>query len=247
MSVDEQTPEVAAAPAAQKRIAVFMAHPDDPDFICAGTCARWAAEGHHIVYVIITNGDKGSDDRAVTGPQLVEIREREQREAAAILGVAEVIFMGEEDGMLVPDLVLRKKLVRLIRTIKPDVVVCQDPTSWFVGQEYINHPDHRAAGQATLEAVFPAARNHRVFPELLAEGLEPQRVEEVYVAGAKEADTRIDISPYMDLKIKALRAHVSQLSDWDLEEPIRQWAREDGKRADPPVEYAEDFRYFKLD
>lgn len=249
MSVVEQ-PEVQAgeaSPFAPKRIAVFMAHPDDPDFICAGTCARWAAEGHHVTYVIITNGDKGSDDRNLPGEELVALREREQREAAAILGVTEVVFMRQPDGMLVPDLALRKELARMIRTLKPDVLVCQDPTQWFVGKEYINHPDHRAAGHATLEALFPASRNHRYFPELLEEGLEPHRVNEVYVAGAREPDTWIDITPYMDQKIRALRAHASQLADWDPDEPIREWAREDGKRADPPVEYAEDFRYFLLE
>lgn len=224
-----------------------MAHPDDPDFGCAGTCARWADEGHHITYVLITNGASGSDDRAVPDEELVQTREREQRAAADILGVQDVVFMRQPDGMLVPDLALRKAIVRVIRTIKPDVVICQDPTTWYVGREYINHPDHRAAGAATLEAIFPAARNHRYFPELLDEGLEPHRVHEVYVANPREPDTWIDITPFMDRKIAALRAHVSQMGDWDPDGPVRDWNREDGKRHEPPVEYAEDYRYFKLD
>lgn len=231
----------------QKRVAVIMAHPDDADFSCAGTCAKWAAEGHHITFVVITNGDKGSDDRDLPGEELARIREAEQRAAATILGVQDVVYMRQPDGMLVPNLELRREIVRVIRRLKPDVIICQDPTQWFVGREYINHPDHRAAGQATLEAVFPAARNHRMFPELLDEGLEPHRVEEVYVATSRESDTWIDITPYMDLKIQALRAHVSQMGDWDPDEPVRNWNREDGKRHEPPVEYAEDFRYFKLD
>jgi LmbE family N-acetylglucosaminyl deacetylase len=230
-----------------KRVAVIMAHPDDPDFVCGGTCARWAAEGHHITFVLITNGDKGSDDRSISGEELVRIREAEQRAAAAILGVQECVFMRREDGVVVPNLELRRELVRVIRQLKPDVVICQDPTSWFVAQEYINHPDHRAAGHAVLEAIFPAARNHRMFPELLAEGLETHRVEEVYVSTSHNADTWIDITEYIDHKIQALRAHVSQMGDWDPDEPIREWNREDGKKHDPPVEYAEDFRYFKLD
>jgi LmbE family N-acetylglucosaminyl deacetylase len=242
---DVQSPEETAP--ASKRVAVIMAHPDDADFICAGTCAKWAAEGHHVTYVVITNGDKGSDDRDLPGDKLVEIREAEQRAAAAILGVQDCVFMRYPDGMIVPDLQLRRELVRVIRRLKPDILVCQDPTQWFVAKEYINHPDHRAAGQAVLEALFPASRNHRMFPELLDEGLEPHRVEEVYVAGSRESDTWIDITPYIDLKIAALRAHVSQMGDWDPDEPIRTWNREDGKRLDPPVEYAEDFRYFKLD
>jgi LmbE family N-acetylglucosaminyl deacetylase len=247
MSTIEST-EAAEAPVPKKRIAAIMAHPDDPDFSCAGTCARWAAAGHEVYYVIITNGDKGSDDRTIPGEQLMETREREQRQAGEILGLKDVIFMRKPDGMLVPDLALRKDLVRVIRTLKPNVIICQDPTSWYFGQEYINHPDHRAAGQVTLEAIFPAARNHRMFPELMTEeGLEPHRVDEVYVSSPKEPDTWIDISTTMDQKISALRAHVSQLGDWDPDEPIRNWAREDGKRADPSCEYAEDFRYFKLD
>jgi len=244
MSVEVQSE---ASPIAPRRVAVFMAHPDDPDFSCAGTCARWAADGYHITYVIITNGDKGSDDRDLPGAQLAEIRETEQRAAADILGVKGVVFMRQPDGMLVPNLELRREIVRMIRRLKPDILICQDPMTWFVGREYINHPDHRASGQVVLEALFPASRNHRMFPELLEEGLEPHRVEEVYVATSKESDTFIDITAFMDIKIQALRAHVSQMGDWDPDEPVRNWNREDGKRAEPPVEYAEDFRYFKLD
>ncbi len=240
--------EIHVSPGATpKKIAVMMAHPDDPDFSCAGTCAKWAAEGHHITYVVITNGDKGSDDRGIPSDQLVVIREAEQLAAAKILGVQDCVFMRQPDGMLVPNLELRRELVRVIRRIKPDIVICPDPTIWFVAREYINHPDHRAAGQAVLEAVFPAARNHRVFPELLDEGLEPHRVEEIYVSGSPESDVFVDITPYMDLKIEALRAHVSQMGDWDPSEPIREWNSADGKKANPPVQYAEDFRYFKLD
>jgi LmbE family N-acetylglucosaminyl deacetylase len=244
MSTSEQSAVPENAP---KRVAVIMAHPDDPDFSCAGTCAKWAADGHHITYVLITNGDKGSDDRDIPSERLIEMREAEQRAAATILGVRDCVFMRQPDGMLVPNLELRRELVRVIRRIKPDIVICPDPTIWFVAREYVNHPDHRAAGQAVLEAVFPAARNHRMFPELLEEGLEPHRVDEIYVSGSRESDVFIDITPYIDLKIEALRAHVSQMSDWDPSEPIREWNREDGKKADPPVEYAEDFRYFKLD
>jgi LmbE family N-acetylglucosaminyl deacetylase len=183
----------------------------------------------------------------MTNEELIATREREQRAAADILGVHDVVFMRQPDGMLVADLALRKAIVRVVRTIKPDVVITQDPTTWYVGREYINHPDHRAAGQATLEAIFPAARNHRYFPELLEEGLEPHRVNEVYVANPREPDTWIDITAYMDVKIAALRAHVSQMGDWDPDEPVRTWNREDGKRHEPPVEYAEDFRYFNLE
>ncbi len=240
---NQPAPELAGP----KRIATMFAHPDDVDFSCAGICARFIAEGHHVTHVIITNGDKGSDDRSIPGPELVAIREREQRAAAAIVGVQDVVFMGYEDCMLVPALELRRDLVRVIRRIKPDIVICGDPSVFYMGKEYINHPDHRAAAQAVLEAIFPAARNHRIFPELLAEGLEPHRVDEVYLSNPRDPDTWIDITPYIDVKIAALRAHASQMGDWDPDGPIREWNRADGQKHDPPVEYAEDYRIFKLE
>src|SRR5215211_2360096 len=132
MTFEEQLTTPTETEPGPKRVAVIMAHPDDPDFSCAGTCARWAAEGHHITFVLITNGDKGSDDRSISGDELVRIREAEQRAAAAILGVQECVFMRREDGMVVPNLELRRELVRVIRQLKPDVVICQDPTTWFV-------------------------------------------------------------------------------------------------------------------
>ena len=248
-----QTAKDAADPVlpGPKRIVVIMAHPDDAEFVCSGTVARWVTEGHTLIYVLLTSGDKGSADPAVTPADLVAVREREQRAACAILGVAEVVFMHKEDAMLVPDLALRRDLVRVIRQLKPDVVVCSDPTVRWVDQEYLNHPDHRAAGEATLDAIYPAARDRMTFPELLAEGLEPHKVAEVYLAGAKEPDIWIDTTPYIDAKLAALRAHASQLGDWDPDEAIRTWAKDTADRnptkpADAG-EYAESFKYFKLD
>ena len=230
-----------------KRIAVMMAHPDDAEFVCAGAVARWASEGHHITYVLLTSGDKGSDDPAVTPEQLVATREAEQREACALLGVESVVFLRHPDALLVPDLALRRELVGVIRRLRPDVVVCQDPTVRWVDQSYLNHPDHRAAGEATLDAVYPAARDRMTFPELLAEGLEPHKVLEVYLAGAKDPDVWIDITACMDIKLAALRAHASQLGDWDPEEMLRTWAREDAARNPDGGECSESFKYFKLD
>ncbi|HEU0115689.1 MAG TPA: PIG-L deacetylase family protein [Thermomicrobiales bacterium] len=238
----ETTPE----PAGPKRIAVIFAHPDDAEFICAGTVARWAAEGNHITYVLLTSGDKGSDDQAVTPAQLVATREAEQRAAADILGVADVVFLRYADAMLVPDLDLRRTLTRVIRQVRPDVVICQDPTVRYVGQEYLNHPDHRAAGEATLDAVYPAARDRLTFPELLAEGLEPHKVREVYLAGSENADVAIDITPYLDVKLAALRAHASQIG-WDPSEMVRKWAHEEATRFPGSGDYVEAFKYFKLD
>jgi LmbE family N-acetylglucosaminyl deacetylase len=232
-----------------KRIAVFMAHPDDAEFTCAGTVALWAAAGHHITYVLLTSGDKGSADLTATPERLVEIRTAEQRTACDVLGVQDIVFMGYQDSMLVADLALRRELVRVIRRIKPDVVIGFDPTVRWVDQSYINHPDHRAAGEATLDAVYPTARDWMTFPELLAEGLEPHKVAEVYLAGAKEPDCWIDISAQMETKLAALRAHASQLGDWDPEEMIRTWARETAERNPNPHhgEFAESYKYFKLD
>jgi len=252
-AADAEAVTAATAPAAgpeptgPERIAVIVAHPDDGEFICAGTGAPWAAEGHRITYVLLTSGDKGSADPAVTGAQLVAVREAEQRAACDVLGVAEVVFLGYEDAMLVPDLAMRRELVRVIRRLRPDVVVCQDPTVRWVDQDYLNHPDHRAAGEATLDAVYPAARDRMTFPELLAEGLEPHKVREVYLAGAKDPDVAIDITAHLETKLASLRAHASQIADWDPEPMVREWARETAGRFPDSGEYVESFKYFKLD
>ena len=234
-------------PPGPNRIAVIVAHPDDAEFICAGSVARWVSEGHHVTYVLLTSGDKGSDDPAVTPEQLAATRKAEQRAACAVLGVQDVRFLGYADAMLVPDLAMRKELVRVIRTVRPDVVVCQDPTVRFVGQNYLNHPDHRAAGEATLDAVYPAARDRMTFPELLSEGLEPHKVRAVYLAGANPPDVAIDITAFMATKLAALRCHASQMGEWDPEPMVREWAKEDAGRFPETGKYVEAFKYFKLD
>ncbi len=229
------------------RVAVIVAHPDDPDHGCAGACAVWAEMGHHVTYVIVTNGNKGSDDRELSTEDLIATREREQRAAAEILGLAGVVFLGKDDGMVVPDLALRRDIVRVIRQLKPDVVVCDSPDAWFYESGYINHPDHRAVAQATLEAIFPASQNHRYFPELLAEGFEPHKVREVWIDTFQEgADTFVDVTPMADRKIEALRAHVSQMLGNDPDEWIRNWMRETGKRHDPACDYAESFKVMRI-
>jgi LmbE family N-acetylglucosaminyl deacetylase len=234
-------------PVGPKKIAVVMAHPDDAEFVCAGTIARWTDEGNEVVYVLLTSGDKGSDDPEMTPERLAATREAEQREAARILGASDVIFMGCRDGELEPNLELRREIVRVIRRLKPDVVVCQDPTVRWVDTQYINHPDHRAAGEATLAAVFPAARDRMNFPELLAEGLEPHKVREIYLAGAQTPDVAIDVTAYMERKLESLRAHVSQIGDWDPEPMVREWAKETAEQHPGNGEYVESFKYFKLD
>ncbi len=233
-----------------RKVMVVVAHPDDAEFMAAGTVAKWAREGKEIVYVLCTSGDKGTADVTVNPADLAEARQGEQRAAAAQLGVKDVVFLGYEDGILQNTLQLRRDIVRQIRRFKPDVVVCQDPTTRWSAQGYINHPDHRAAGDATLDSVYPSARDPHVFPELLTEGLEPHKVKEVYAGGTNFADVWVDITETIETKIDALLAHESQLSngkrpaDWDLGKVIRERAQHnaDGQG----MQYAEAFKYFKL-
>jgi LmbE family N-acetylglucosaminyl deacetylase len=230
------------------RVAVIAAHPDDPDHGCAGSCAVWSDMGHHVTYVIVTNGNKGSDDVHLSSADLVATREREQSAAAEILGLkGGVLFLGKEDGMVVPDLELRRDIVRVIRKLKPDVILCESPDSWFYGDSYINHPDHRAVAQATLAAIFPASQNHRYFPELLAEGFEPHRVREVWIDSISgQDDAIVDVTSVADRNVEALRAHKSQMVGGDPDEWIREWMRENGKKHSPPVEYAESFKVMRI-
>ena len=239
---------------APARVMVVVAHPDDAEFMCGGTVARWAAEGTEIIYVLGTSGDKGSDNPQVTSEQLMETREAEQREAARILGVKQVEFLRFPDAELVPDLTLRLAITRMIRLHRPDAVICQDPASRWSGRGYLQHPDHIAMGEATLAAVFPSARDRLTFPQLLAEGLEPHKVTEVYLAASSEADVWVDITGSFDKKLAALAAHVSQIGgDWDVEAMVRQWAqgianeaRQRGFPGADEIELAEGFKYFKL-
>jgi len=169
-----------------QRAMVIVAHPDDAEFTMAGTVALWAQQGCAISYVLCTRGDRGSNDPQVTPWALARIREQEQRAACAILGVQEVVFLDYPDGTLEPTLALRRDLTREIRRFRPEVVLCPDPTVRFYGDHYLNHPDHRAAGSAALDAVFPSAETRYIFPELLAApgegGVHPR------LAGAERLD-----------------------------------------------------------
>ncbi|MGH7396762.1 MAG: PIG-L deacetylase family protein [Candidatus Rokuibacteriota bacterium] len=209
------------------------AHPDDQEFTVGGTLAKWARAGCEIVSVCITRGGAGSNKYTpldMTREALVAIREVEQREACRILGVKETIFLDHEDGMLEPSIALRRDLTRLIRRHRPEAVVCGDPTMRFYGTTYMNHPDHRAAADVVLDAVFPSAGTRLIFPELLAEGLEPHEVRQVFIHGAERADTYVDIAGVLEIKLAALRAHKSQMGEWDPTEMITQWAAEQGRR-----------------
>ncbi|MGH7365893.1 MAG: PIG-L deacetylase family protein, partial [Candidatus Rokuibacteriota bacterium] len=209
------------------------AHPDDQEFTVGGTLAKWARAGCEIVAVCITRGGAGSNKYTpleMTREALIAIREVEQREACRILGVKETIFLDHEDGMLEPSIGLRRELTRLIRRHRPEAVLCGDPTTRFYGTTYMNHPDHRAAADVVLDAVFPSAGTRLIFPELLAEGLDPHEVRDVFIHGTERPDTYVDIAPVLDVKLAALRAHKSQMGEWDPTEMITQWAAEQGRR-----------------
>lgn len=202
---------------------VIMAHPDDAEFCCAATVKQLTDQGADVTYMVLTNGDKGNHNLAVTVPELVKRRMDEQRAAAGLLGVKSVLFMGEEDGFLEPNRELRRRMVRIIRQLKPDLVICQNPEAFFGGDNYINHPDHRNAGLATIEAIFPATGNPMFFPDLLAEGLEPHNIRELWLCMVENPNHKVDITDLLDLKIQALRQHVSQFTDLD---EMEKWIRE---------------------
>ncbi len=210
----------------------IVAHPDDQDFTISGALAKWAKAGCRVISVLITSGDSGSNDEskgAEYKAELANIREAEQLAANEILGIQETVFLRYPDGELVADLKLRKDLTRLIRKHKPDVIVAGDPDARFYGNGYINHPDHRAAAEAALYAAFPSAGTRLIFPDLLDEGLEPHNVKRVYLHGAEKPDTWVDISETLDIKIAALKKHVSQTDTHEAEKWMREWAKEEGQ------------------
>ena len=193
----------------QTNVMVITAHPDDAEFGVAGTVARWTREGRQVVYVVCTNGDKGTTDRSLTPERLAAMREKEQLAAAKILGVREVVFLRHPDQSLEDTPAFRKEIVRLIRRYRPETVVTSDPY-----RRYIWHRDHRITGQVVLDAVFPLSRDHLAYPELLAEGIEPHKVKEILFWGAEDINYRSDITTTFDVKIAALGCHESQVREF---------------------------------
>lgn len=223
----------------------IVAHPDDIEFSCVGTLARWAKAGARISYVLCTSGDVGIDEKGMTRARATEIREAEALAAARIAGATEVIFLREPDGMLQATIELRKRLVREIRRFRPEVVVTSDPTIVWAGSSYINHPDHRAASTAALDAVFPAAGQPNLFEELEEEGITAHKPRKVYVnIWDNNADVFVNIEETIDLKIEALRAHKSQMKDWDPGPSIRERSESSAKGKE--MLYAETFRVVTL-
>lgn len=217
------------------------AHPDDLDASAAGTVAAWAAKGAEVYYLILTNGDKGSADPEADPKELMRLRQAEQRAAAQVLGVKDVYFMAYEDGMLVCDMDVKRDVVRVIRQVRPQVVITMDPCMIYdIDRGFINHPDHRAAGQATLDAVYPLARDPLTFPELLAEGLEPHITDTVLLTNFSKHNCYVDITGTFETKIEALAAHASQMTDM---QEVRRFMEDQAVAAgqESGVTYAEGF------
>lgn len=230
-----------------QNILVILAHPDDPEFFCGATLARWARAGHHITYLLLTCGDKGfnpvTTPAHMTPDELCSIRHKEQYEAAKVIGAESVHFMEYPDGYLIPDLDTRRVVVREIRRHKPDILVTCDPQTLFAVYG-INHPDHRAAGQVVLDAVFPAAGNLAYFPELLEEGFQPHMPKEVWCSLTMQPNTTLDVTDMWDVKMQAILKHTTQVQDPEkLIERFKSRRAEDSTEENP--RYEEKFRVVK--
>jgi LmbE family N-acetylglucosaminyl deacetylase len=201
-------------------IMVVSPHPDDAEYGVAGTVARWVKEGKRVVYVVCTNGDKGTSDINMDPAKLAETRRQEQRAAADVLGVSEVTFLNLPDQGLEDTPEFRKLIVRMIRQYRPYTIATADPY-----RRYVWHRDHRITGQVVLDAVFPFARDHLAYPDLLAEGLQPHKVKELFFWAAEDINYRSDITATFDLKVRALRCHSSQMRELSEPEP-EAWLRQ---------------------
>jgi len=229
-----------------ERAMVVFAHPDDAEFGSAGTVASWTGEGTEVAYVCVTDGSAGSNEPDAVREELARIREEEQRAACEVLGVSDVTFLGWLDGYVQVTMDLRKAITRQVRRFRPDVLIAPDPIRFWDDQRtYINHPDHRAVGEACMNVVNPDAPTRPQFPDLLDEGFEPFEIKYLWISAYEgDADTYVDITETIDAKIEALRCHKSQIHDWPVDEWIRSRAKERG--AERGMEYAESFRTFTL-
>lgn len=228
-----------------KRVLVISAHPDDTEFGCGGTLAKWAREGAEVFYCICTSGEKGTDDPNLPCHALASIREREQRAAASVIGAREVVFLRKPDGDLQASLEFRGDLVRVIRQYRPRVLFTHDPANRSFDIQYIFHSDHRAVGETAFDAAYPAALNHNFYPAHLVEGLTPHAVSEIYFFASAQPDTWVDIESSLDAKLQALRCHASQIKNHKgMEEMIRTWFGAWGR--EKGLAYAEKFRRLQI-
>jgi LmbE family N-acetylglucosaminyl deacetylase len=229
-----------------KRAMVAFAHPDDAEFGSAGTVAGWTRSGVEVAYVCVTDGSAGSNEPGARREDIRVVREREQRAACDVLGVKDLTILGWEDGSVQVTMELRKAITREVRRFRPDILVAPDPVRfWDDEHTYVNHPDHRAVGEACMNVVNPDASTRPQFPELLDEGFEPFEIPNLWIGAYEgDADTYVDITDTVEVKIEALRCHKSQLHDWPVDDWIRARAKERG--APRGMEYAESFMTFKL-
>jgi LmbE family N-acetylglucosaminyl deacetylase len=228
------------------RLLVVMAHPDDVDFGSAGTMAWLVAHGVHVTYCLVTDGDAGGSDRTMPRDEMAALRRVEQTEAAKVVGVTDLVFLGYPDGRVEPTLELRRDISRVIREVRPKVVVCQSPDR-NLDRVFASHPDHLAAGEAALCAVYPDARNPFAYPELLGAGHEPWTVEEVWLSGHAQAADAVDVTDFVDLKFQALLSHESQHQDpQTMQTRVREWMRQTAVAAGlPEGRSAEVFRVIR--
>ncbi len=206
-----------------KRVLVVMAHPDDCDFGAGGTIAQWSAKGIQVSYCIITNGDQGGEESGIPLEQMAQVRQKEQRDAGAALGVSDIAYLNYRDGWLMPSIELRKEIVKAIRIAKPDRMLVQSPErNWE--RIFASHPDHLAAGETAIQAVYPDARNPYAFTDLKEAGIEPWRVREIWMTGSPTPNHFVDITDTFSKKMAALHAHVSQTAhNKELEKMVREW------------------------
>lgn len=239
--------KISFSPLTPKIVLGIAAHPDDLDFGAAGTLAKYAREGADIYYLLLTDGSKGSSDLEMSSSRLVKIRQEEQRAATKVIGGKDVYFLNHPDGELQVTLDLKREIVKVIRTVKPDTVITMDPTMVYSSARgFINHPDHRAAGQAALDAVYPLARDHLTFPELYAEGFEPHKVKTVLLVNFDKHNFLVDISDTLETKFEAIAAHASQVADMSaIRKRFTERAAEAGKDANMP--FAETFMRVDVD
>ncbi len=225
----------------QETVLVVTPHPDDSESAAGGTIARWCAEGKRVVLVVCTDGSKGTGDRSIVPADLAKTREKETLNAAKVYGLAEVVFLRLPDQALEDTEEFREKIVRQIRTHRPDIVLSIEPN-----RPYIRHRDHVMAGRVTLDAVFPYARDHLAFPEHLAEGLEPHKVEDIWIYRAEEPDTFVDVTDYFEARQNALHSHVSQVGERTDERDERSKKRLTEAGAKMGVGMAEQFKRIKM-
>jgi LmbE family N-acetylglucosaminyl deacetylase len=212
-----------------KRALVVAAHPDDADFGAAGTAYLWSRQGWEFYYLVCTDGSKGSDDDSISKQQLIEMRRQEQRDAATVLGVREVLFLDHVDGELTPNRALLGDIVRVIREVRPQAVFTHDPETVIVNDVFVNHSDHRTTGLAAIDAVYPAARDRLNFPEQIAQGLTTHKVSQIYIWGSPQANFEVDISEVIDKKIEALLAHKSQFEADFVTGLLERWKSPEGR------------------